>query len=87
MGLPTEMPSATGFTSDKGTSGEGSGHRKRACIEDDDNDDSQSEPIPKPCKTTGGGKPSRKLAAAKLACKRIQQMVQKKMSMRELTAD
>ena len=78
---------ATGFTSDEGTSGEGSGCRKRPHIEDDDDDDSQSEPVPGPQKTTGSSKPSRKLAAAKLACKMIQQTPQKKMSMRELTAD
>ena len=84
---PRNRPSATSFTSDEGTSEEGSRWRKWPRIEDDDDDDSQSEPTPKSHKTTGGGRPSRKLAATKMTWKTIKQTPQKQMSMRELTAD
>ena len=84
---PRKRPSATGFTSDEGTSDKGSRRRKRPQIEDDDDDDSQNKPTQEPRKTTGGGKPSRKLAATKMIRKMIKQTPQKQMSMRELTAD
>ena len=79
---PQKRPTATGFTLDEGTSGEGSGCRKQSRIDDDDI--SENAPVPRPRKTTGSGKPSRKLAAAH---KIMPRKPQKGMSMRELTAD